>query len=301
MKITRFLVTRFLVLTVAFAPMAVMAGTLDELLGAALKTAAEDMRGGGQQQAAPTAQKAQGACEGRQFGEAASAAHSSLYGIDPQKTSTVEAFCSALRANSSQDDVQCYANCESRYRDEFAQVKSDREQRALAEKEESDRRLAVQQEEERKAMLEKQKAITREADLRAGRVKPQNFGEVAIVHNAEIGIDLASAPKVRPDGKMYALPGKIAIADDSPEFLAQISLGEQNDALFRMAGRSSEIDGRYFYVKIPKALQAYYFDQAKIERGFNMVGRYVANTKYKTIAGQQKSAPVFEAVYFVMR
>lgn len=150
-------------------------------------------------------------------------------------------------------------------------------------------------------VVEQQKTAALEADLRAGRVKPKNIGQAAIAYNAEIGVDLASAPKIRPDGKLYALPGKIAIADDSPEFLAQISLGEQNDALFRMTGRSSEIDGRYFYVKIPKVLQAYYFDQAKIEHGFDLVGRYVANTKYKTIAGQQKSAPVFEAVYFVMR
>lgn len=208
-----------------------------------------------------------------------------IYHLDFSKTKTVDDYCQELRLSNF-----CAVNCEDRVRETFDKAKA-----------ESELESAKQQEKEREAALKKQATDTREADLRAGRVKPQNFGEVAIVYNAEIGIDLASAPKVRPDGKMYALPGKIAIADDSPEFLAQISLGEQNDALFRMTGRSSEIDGSYFYVKIPKALQAYYFDQAKIERGFNMVGRYVANTKYKTIAGQQKSAPVFEAVYFVMR
>lgn len=156
------------------------------------------------------------------------------------------------------------------------------------------------QEEERNAVLEKQAASTREADLKAGRVKPQNLGEVATAHNAEIGVDLASAPKVRPDGKLYALPGKIAIADSETEFVAQLTLGAQNDALFRMTGRGHEIDSRYYYVKIPRSLRDYYLNNGQIGKGFDLVGKYVANSKYKTVSGQEKAAPVFEAVYFVM-
>lgn len=197
------------------------------------------------------------------------------------------------------DTAEAYpqAECEKDAKNQFSELfEAEKNADSANEK----RKLVAEQQEKQNAMEEQQKSAALEAGLRAGRVKPENIGQAAIAYNAEIGVDLASAPKVRPDRKLYALPGKIAIADDSPEFLAQISLGEQNDALFRMTGRSSEIDGRYFYVKIPKALQAYYFDQAKIERGFDLVGRYVANTKYKTIAGQQKSAPVFEAVYFVM-
>lgn len=53
----------------------------------------------------------------------------------------------------------------------------------------------------------------------------------------------------------------------------------------------------YFKVIIPKQLQAYYFDRARIEGGFDLIGRYVANTKYTTVAGQQRTAPVFEVVY----
>jgi len=55
----------------------------------------------------------------------------------------------------------------------------------------------------------------------------------------------------------------------------------------------------YFAVVIPDQLQKYYFNGAKIEGGFDLVGRYVSNTKYKTVAGQEKSAPVFEAIYLV--
>jgi flagellar biosynthesis GTPase FlhF len=146
-------ITRFLALTVAFAPMAVMAGPLDDLLGAALKAATE----GGQKQPSPATTQAQSACEGRRLGESASTAHSSLYSVDAAKTPTVEAFCASLRSSASPEMAQCYANCESRYRDEFAQVKADREQRAAAEKAEAERQLAVQQEEERKSAAEAEK------------------------------------------------------------------------------------------------------------------------------------------------
>jgi len=47
-------------------------------------------------------------------------------------------------------------------------------------------------------------------------------------------------------------------------------------------------------------MQATYFEKAKINGGFDLVGRYVSNVSYATVAGQEMAAPVFEAVYFVM-
>lgn len=304
-------ITRFLAMAVAFAPMSVMAGPLDELLGAALKAATADAQ----------AQTQGGAGYGTdRYGTQRPRDESRAQRIDDwtrgrindwdfSKGVTVEAFCSRVRSQQGDPDNLPYLqDCEAKFGSEFSAAqqnyKAGVEKQAKAQQEANDRRAAAQQEEERRAALEKQKAeqasAAREADLRAGRAKPQNLGEVAIVHNAEIGADLASAPKVRPDGKLYALPGKIAIADGSSEFLAQFTLGDQNDALYRMAGRSHEINNRYFSVRIPKRLQEYYLDQAKIGRGFDVVGKYVANTKYKTRDGQEKAAPVFEAVYFVM-
>jgi hypothetical protein len=175
----------------------------------------------------------------------------------------------------------------------------------IKQKEHADQRRQKKAQEEKIEKAEKKAENKRvaalESDLRAGRVKPANISQAAIAYSAEIGVGLASAPKIKPDGKLYALPGKIVIAnEDSAEFLAQISLGEANDALLMIAGRSHEIDSRYFYVRIPKSLSVYYFDKAQIGRGFDLVGRYVANAKYETVAGQEKSAPIFEAVYFVM-
>lgn len=295
-------ISHFLALTVALSPALTMAGPLDDLLGAALKAAA------GEKTPAAYGTDRYGNPKPRDEYKAQRIdewARESVTRWDFSKGGTVEDFCAKIRGQQGDPDNLPYLqDCEAKFSAEFGSARQryaeSVEKRAKAERDEADRRLALQQDEDRIAALEKQKAATRDADLRAGRVKPQNLGEVAIAHNAEIGVDLASAPKVRPDGKLYALPGKIAIADESPEFLAQFTLGDQNDALYRAAGRSHEINNRYFSVRIPKALQAYYFDQAKIGRGFDVVGKYVANTKYKTRDGQDKAAPVFEAVYFVM-
>ncbi len=54
----------------------------------------------------------------------------------------------------------------------------------------------------------------------------------------------------------------------------------------------------YYFVRIPQALQADYFADAKIGGGFTLVGRYVSNLSYKTVGGQTLSMPVFEALYW---
>ncbi len=302
---------RSLALAIAFSPLAVMAGSLENFLGAVLKEVSKN------------SQK-QGVCGGDLQ---STAADKKLNAIGVQETPTIEAFCAKLRTDASPNEVQCFDDCEARYQDKFAQEKSRVEQMLREDKEKNDRYLVKQQEEyeqrvrenkkasdrelarlqveDRKAAQEKlqaeQQAAARKADLRAGRVKPQNLGEIAIVYNAEIGAELASAPKIRPDGNLYALPGKIVIdKGETPEFLAQLTLGERNDAMYRMLGQGNQINNRYFYIKIPKALQKYYFDKAKIGSGFDVVGKYIANAKYTTLSGSEKSAPVFEAVYFVM-
>lgn len=302
-------ITRFLALTVAFAPMTVMAGPLDELLGAALKAATADAQ----------AQTQGGAIYGAdRHGNQRPRDESRAQRIDDwtrgrindwdfSKGGTVEAFCARVRSQQGDPDNLPYLqDCEARFGGEFnaaqQNYKSGVEQQAKAQQEANSRRAAAQQEEDRRVALEKQKAAAHEADLRGGRIKPQNFGEVAIAHGAKHGGDLASAPKIKPDGGMYYLNGKIKMAGEEPQFLAALSSSKENEllagALRRSRGMGESTD--YFAVTIPKSLQKYYFDNAKIDGGFDVVGRYVSNTKYKTVAGQEKAAPVFEAVYFVI-
>lgn len=212
-----------------------------------------------------------------------------LRNIDYGKIKTVDEYCQSLRENGF-----CAINCESRLRDRFAEIKSEKER-------DEQKQMAARQEDERKAAAQQQAQAARAATLRSGQAKPANLKEAAIVYNAEHGGSLAGTPKIKPDGGMYYLSGNIKMAGDKPEFFAALSSSQDNELLANALRRSRGIGEStdYFAVVIPKQLQSYYFDKAKIEGGFDLVGRYVSNTKYKTVAGQEKSAPVFEAVYLV--
>jgi len=206
--------------------------------------------------------------------------------LDYRKVPTVEAYCQALRAEN-----WCAERCEERLEKRFNEVKA--------------RRIRYKVEQEAQKAKEEAEAaalVAREAAMRAKTAKPENLREAAIFYNAEHGGSLASAPKIRPDDGMYYLHGKIKFASEEPEFFAALSPSQDNEllanALRRSRGMGESTD--YFGVIIPKHLQDYYFNHAKIEGGFDLVGRYVLNTTYQTVSGQEKSAPVFEAVYFVV-
>jgi uncharacterized protein YecT (DUF1311 family) len=129
----------------------------------------------------------------------------------------------------------------------------------------------------------------------------QNFENAVTKYNASSGMHLARSQKIRPDDAMYALIGKIQQADEAPWFFANTSVPEESELLAKVLRRSRGEYGEstdYFGVIIPSSLEKYYFDNASIGGGFDLVGKYVDNIEYETIAGQKKKAPVFEAVYF---
>lgn len=126
------------------------------------------------------------------------------------------------------------------------------------------------------------------------------FQQAIAATGAKAGGDLTDAPKIKADGALYSLSGTIQQSADDGSFLANLSPSEENVALANVLRQQRGIVDRpsYFAISVPKTLQKYYFDNAKIGSGFDVVGRYISNTKYQTVGGQQKQAPVFEAVYF---
>ena len=127
------------------------------------------------------------------------------------------------------------------------------------------------------------------------------FKQAVAQYGAEHGGDLASAPKIKPDGKLYFMHGKIQIPDKSDAgFMANLSPSEENELLAGALRRSRGMgeSTNYFGVSIPKSLESYYLNNAKVGGGFDVIGRYVANMKYSTVDGREMQAPVFEAVYF---
>ncbi|MEI7842093.1 MAG: tetratricopeptide repeat protein [Gallionellaceae bacterium] len=140
--------------------------------------------------------------------------------------------------------------------------------------------------------IEEAKRLALESDLKSGRKQPENFSELKIATGAVDGMALASAPKIKPDNKLYAMVGVIDSAGHKPEFMASNGV----EGLRMLGYRNTE--HTYFRVKIPKSMQSRYYDTAKIGVWFRLIGRYVANGSYSTVAGQKKSMPVFEATYW---
>lgn len=134
-------------------------------------------------------------------------------------------------------------------------------------------------------------------ELRSGKKKPSGLLEAMTAHDANFGTDLASAPKIRPDGKMYAISGIMEDSDGGLNFTALAT--PDLFTIIDNAKKGIEINqSTYFFVKIPEKMRAEFFDTAKINMRFSIIGKYTANTGYSTVSGQKKSMPVFEAVYW---
>lgn len=272
--------TSAFVLAVLLAPLTVNAGPFENVLRNIVKPDAE--------------------CSMGQLVGAKSRIELSLQRLQVSPDQTIGSFCSSLRESAEKRDSHCYTMCESEYAAQFAERKEGQQNAA--------RERADRDERDRTDALEKQRAAEeRNANLKAGRIKPADLDEAAIAFDARRGEAVVISPKLRPDGHMYYMHGKIKIAGDEPTFLAVPSMSkleEQNVAVYNLRGIGQPINMRestdYFKVVVPKNLQEYYFNNARIEGGVDLVGRYVSNSKFKTVAGQDKTVPVFEVVYFTV-
>lgn len=136
------------------------------------------------------------------------------------------------------------------------------------------------------------------AEIRMGKRKAKSFEEAVSAYDAAEGLNLASAPKIRPDGRTYYLAGTIERSDNKTASFTALA----NNGLVNMMQRTllgiGQGEPKYFYVRLPKSMETKYYDTAKVGAGFDIVGKYSANLDYKTIIGAQKSMPVFDVLYF---
>jgi hypothetical protein len=122
------------------------------------------------------------------------------------------------------------------------------------------------------------------AAIRAGTKKPANFDEARKAYDALNGFRLAQEPKIRADGKSYAVFGKVYRADDQTAVFMGKVIG-LND-------RSNFVG-----VKVPKELEALYFEKARINASFTVVGTYTKNLPIVLTTGEHEQMPVLEAQY----
>jgi hypothetical protein len=122
------------------------------------------------------------------------------------------------------------------------------------------------------------------AAIKAGKKTPANFAEAQTAYDALNGFKLAQEPKVRADGKTYSVVGTIYKADDQTAVFMGKVIG-LND-------RSN-----YVGVKVPKELEALYFEKARLNASFTVVGTYTRNLPYVATNGERGQMPVLEARY----
>ncbi|GJL75874.1 hypothetical protein [Nitrosomonas sp.] len=216
--------------------------------------------------------------------------------INFQETPTIEMFCERFREKNP-EYLQCYSDCEISFSKNFSNAKDDRRKRDEYHRIEQERIAAQQrkaEELEKSAKFEEQSLVIFHADLRSGKVAPENIDQAKIAYDAGDGYNIAKSPKLRPDDQLYALSGSISEAEDgTPVFFGEI-----------VTWSKSLIPTKEFNhvgVRIPDELQDYYFSNARINSRFDIIGKYIENAKYETVTGWNEVMPLFEAVYFVIR
>lgn len=211
------------------------------------------------------------------------------YGINFDQTPTIESFCDVFR-KKYQIYQQCYADCETKFAELFNQKKMEKEQREIDDRMRRERIAEKKRAEEMAIQEEEQKIAKFHEDLRSGKIEPTDIDQAKIAYDAGDGYAVAKAPKLRPDGKLYSLRGSISAAENGTAvFFGEVTTWSNSLIPIK--------EFNYVGVRIPKELQDHYFDNARINGWFGIVGRYVDNSSYKNILGSDQTIPVFDAVY----
>ncbi|SET40643.1 hypothetical protein SAMN05216326_12530 [Nitrosomonas marina] len=219
--------------------------------------------------------------------------------IDFEKTPTIELLCEEMRTEN-QEYIQCYTDCETRFATNFSSAKKNHEIKSQQEerrKEIENEKLRREAEELRRQeeiiaseKAEKQRIAALHDDLRTGKLSPENIDQAKIAYDAGDGYSIANSPKIRPDYQLYALTGTIYDAQDgTPRFIGEVKSWSKSLIPVMKLG--------YVEVKVPGKLRDHYFNNARINGRFGLVGRYVGNSQYSSIVGTNETAAVFDAVY----
>lgn len=168
-------------------------------------------------------------------------------------------------------------NAETQRKDKIAEL----EEQAAASKKAAQQALEVRA---RNARL---------ADVIAGRTKPLDISDLVAVSGALDGTSLPGSPKIKADGKRYALIGVIEIARTANNIVARQSDGPIPEVVRRVLG-SAATTPNYFQLNVPPSMQSAFEENARIGKGLMVVGKYVDNFQFKTLAGQTRTMPVFQ-------
>lgn len=171
-------------------------------------------------------------------------------------------------------------------------VRAEREKENIRTQKAEDQRALAEAENEaniQRNQLAAQSA--RLADVREGRRNPQDIDDLVAVSGASDGMSLSTSPKIRADGKQYALLGIIDRAYGSNTIILRRSYGVNEEA-FSILGVARSPS--YFRIDVPPTMHSVLEARARIGMGLMVIGKYVNNAQFKTIDGQERTMPVIK-------
>lgn len=126
--------------------------------------------------------------------------------------------------------------------------------------------------------------------IRAKRIQPTTIEDLEALYEADDGVDVARSPKIKPDRAQYLITGKISrhVADDI--------------LICETIPEGDELIGHHFTVKIYKKTKKArdILDRMRIGGDLYVVGKYIANFNYQTVAGNWRVMPIFAADHIVV-
>lgn len=180
--------------------------------------------------------------------------------------------------------------------------KERREQEAEAwrQEKEAEREEKIQRREAAKiAEIERQRAAESEAArmaeeraeaVRAKRIAPATIEDLEALYDPDDGWDIAASPKVKPDRAQYVISGTVSRHVSDGILLCETVPGKD------------EFIGHYFTVRFSKKTKKArdILDRMRIGGRLFVVGKYVANLNYQTVAGSWKVMPIFDADHLIV-
>lgn len=122
--------------------------------------------------------------------------------------------------------------------------------------------------------------------VKSGAAPVKNFQDAVLLHTPTSDLTaLMASPLLRPDRSIHS--GRVALD------------AEEDDDLLRAKIDSSRFGGGVYYAHLLLTGKTVNFSPRSMRIGgvVNVIGRYVQNRKYTTIAGEEKTMPVFEVMY----
>ena len=123
----------------------------------------------------------------------------------------------------------------------------------------------------------------RQIKLKSGAVKPESINDALLLY-AQRGLEeIMVSPLLSPDSEIYV--GAVLIDQQEREGLLRV----------RMPGTSQPV---YAWLRTGPKTVNYAPSLMRIGGGLIVVGRYIGNTKYRTVAREERTAPTIDVLYF---